>query len=47
MKTLLHRYRRLWKFRRKLGQDFDKLRPQEISAVLGVSGQLSLTLLGK
>ncbi len=35
--TLYGRYLRLWRIRRKLGSDFDKLRPQEISALLGIA----------
>lgn len=35
--TLLQRYRRLRRLRQALGDDFDKLRPQEISELLGVA----------
>ncbi len=35
--TLLQRYRRLRRLRRTLGDDFDRLRPEEISKLLGVA----------
>lgn len=35
--TLLQRYSRLRQLRRYLGDDFDRLRPEEITAVLGVA----------
>ena len=35
--TLLQRYRRLRRLRQSLGDDFDRLRPQEISRLLGVA----------
>jgi hypothetical protein len=35
-RTLLRRYRRLWRIRRDLGKDFDKLLPQEITKFLDV-----------
>lgn len=37
IRTLLQRYRRLWQIRQDLGSDFDKLEPQEISALLGIA----------
>jgi hypothetical protein len=35
--TLLQRYRRLRQLRKTLGDDFDRLRPEEISKLLGVA----------
>ncbi len=35
--TLLQRYRRCRQVRESLGDDFDKLRPQEITRLLGVA----------
>jgi len=35
--TLLQRYRRLRRLRRSLGDDFNRLRPEEISKLLGVA----------
>ncbi len=36
-RTLLGRYRRLRRLRQSLGDDFDRLRPNEISLVLGIA----------
>lgn len=36
--TLFQRYRRLRQIRRQLGEDFDRLTPQEIAKLLGVAG---------
>jgi hypothetical protein len=47
-KTLLERYRRLQTIRAKLGQDFEKLRPQEIAKLLGVvQDEFKMNLSGK
>jgi hypothetical protein len=35
--TLLQRYRRLRRIRKQLGEDFDRLTPQEITKMLGVA----------
>jgi hypothetical protein len=35
--TLLQRYRRLRRIRKQLGEDFDRLTPQEITTMLGVA----------
>ncbi len=45
--TLVQRYRRLRKLRRSLGDDFDRLKPEEIAMVLGVvRDEFQLTLEG-
>ena len=35
--SLLQRYRRLRRIRKQLGEDFDRLTPQEITTMLGVA----------